>query len=34
MNEDDEESLMDKLVVAIIFTAFIAGLVLLPDLMR
>jgi hypothetical protein len=34
MNEDDEETLIDKLIVVIIFTAFIAGLVLLPDLMR
>jgi len=31
---DDEETLMQKLVVAIMFTVFIAGLVLLPDLMR
>ena len=31
---DDEETLIDKLIVVIIFTAFIAGLVMLPDLMR
>ena len=31
---DDEETLIQKIVVAIIFTVSIMGLVLLPDLMR